>query len=169
MIFAIQMNTKSNKQNQIKPKDSLYWLNKANSQEVSINADIAQLSRAEKMAKEFLQKNHVDKEETYFIVLSMNEALINIIQHTYKHQQNGKIDIAISKLNEKIVIRIRDYGPKKDPKQFRGRKLNELKPHGLGLHLIRSFMDEVKFLTDHPIGTEMVLIKKISHKKTIDL
>jgi anti-sigma regulatory factor (Ser/Thr protein kinase) len=38
-----------------------------------------------------------------------------------------------------------DQGPAVDPEKLRGRRLDEIKPGGLGLHFIRQSMDTVEY------------------------
>jgi len=44
---------------------------------------------------------------------------------------------------------------------MRGRAHNEVKPGGLGLHLIRNAFDKVDYILK-PRGTELVLTKKLA-------
>jgi anti-sigma regulatory factor (Ser/Thr protein kinase) len=40
---------------------------------------------------------------------------------------------------------VTDRGPAVDPSKLKGRRLDEIKPGGLGLHFIRQSMDVVEF------------------------
>ena len=44
-----------------------------------------------------------------------------------------------------LQILLCDQGPAVDPSKLRGRRLDEIKPGGLGLHFIRQSMDTVEY------------------------
>ena len=46
---------------------------------------------------------------------------------------------------EGLEILLCDQGPAVDPAKMRGRRLDEIKPGGLGLHFIRQSMDIVEY------------------------
>ena len=47
--------------------------------------------------------------------------------------------------HEGLEILLSDRGPAVDPAKLRGRRLDEIKPGGLGLHFIRQSMDTVEY------------------------
>lgn len=142
-------------------------INTAQNKKLTINAKLADISYAQKELQTFLTSQGIDSSEHYHITLPMNEALINIIKHTFKNQDQGTIELKFRLHQGILSIHITDYGPPTDPRNFRGRCLNELKPYGLGLHLMRSFMDEVRFVPpeEQPQGqkasNQLVMSKRI--------
>src|SRR5260370_41925940 len=57
-----------------------------------------------------------------------------------------------------LEILLRDQGPAIDPAKLRGRRLDAIKPGGLGLHFIRQSMDTVEY--QRAGGTNQVRLGK---------
>jgi anti-sigma regulatory factor (Ser/Thr protein kinase) len=79
------------------------------------------------------------------IVLAINEACMNIIQHAYRPQSQGEIQLQISSNQKEIVIRIIDSADHIDVSTIKSRALEDIRPGGLGVHFIRSVMDHVEY------------------------
>lgn len=83
------------------------------------------------------------------LVLATDEALANIIKHGYNGTPNGEILVilrpilAVGKNGLEIVTL--DRGRSIDPAAISGRDLSDLRPGGLGVHIIRSVMDKVQY------------------------
>jgi serine/threonine-protein kinase RsbW len=89
--------------------------------------------------------------EVRSVTRAVDEALTNIMRHSYGGAPDRPIELSCLRLakgresGEGFEVRLIDYGPKIDPARLRGRKLDEIKPGGLGLHFIRQSMDIVEF------------------------
>jgi serine/threonine-protein kinase RsbW len=90
--------------------------------------------------------------EVRSVTRAVDEALTNIMRHSYGGALDRRIELYClrvakgrAKSEEGFEVRLVDYGPKIDPSKLRGRKLDEIKPGGLGLHFIRQSMDVVEF------------------------
>ena len=57
---------------------------------------------------------------------------------------------------------IRDFGKQVDPDCIKSRDLDDVKPGGLGVHLIKSIMDEVKYRRHEEGGMELRMSKFIT-------
>ena len=88
---------------------------------------------------------------------------MNIVQHAYKGGNSAKeIKIAIELINDYIQIDLFDEGEKADPNKIKPRKLEEIRPGGLGTHFIKMVMDEVKWIEpEENWVNHLVLRKKI--------
>ncbi len=80
------------------------------------------------------------------VVLAVNEACMNIIQHAYRMKPDGWIEIEIQMAAGFLTFRLRDYAPRVDAEHCCSRALDDLRPGGLGIHLIQSVMDECGFV-----------------------
>ena len=87
------------------------------------------------------------KNDVNDIVLAVDEACQNIIRHAYKANEGGEISIEIRKRDSAMIILLRDYAEAIDISKVKPRDLNDVKPGGLGTHLIREVMDDVNFLS----------------------
>ncbi len=79
-------------------------------------------------------------------VIAINEACMNIIQHAYGSQQEGKIILQIFDLGDDLLFRLIDFASTVDTSKIKPRDLEDIKPGGLGVHMIHEVMDECRFL-----------------------
>ncbi|MHC4214654.1 MAG: ATP-binding protein [Planctomycetota bacterium] len=106
-----------------------------------------------------------DKAES--ITLAVVEALTNIIRHSYDGPCDKPIIVRLNKIcyGEKdrpaIEIVIRDFGKQVDAETIKSRDLDELRPGGVGVHIIHSVMDEVEFSHADDCGMQLRLVKII--------
>ena len=94
------------------------------------------------------------------MVLGVDEACTNVIRHAYDLRDDQPIALSVEALSTCVRMRLRDYGEQTPAEQMRGRAHNQVKPGGLGLHLIRNAFDKVDYILK-PRGTELVLTKNL--------
>ena len=94
------------------------------------------------------------------MVLGVDEACTNVIRHAYDLRDDQPIALSVETLSTCVRMRLRDYGEQTPANQMRGRNHNEVRPGGLGLHLIRNAFDKVDYILK-PRGTELVLTKNL--------
>jgi anti-anti-sigma factor len=91
----------------------------------------------------------LDENEVFHCQMAVDEACTNIIEHAYGGQGTGDIELTCLVEPGSCVIQIVDHGkpfdPDRVPKPKLEAKLDEIKPGGIGLHLMRRLMDEVHF------------------------
>ena len=100
--------------------------------------------------------------DTGDIVLAVDEACQNVIRHAYGHEGEGDIAIEFRHRPDAMILLVRDFADPVDISKIKPRDLDDLRPGGLGTHLIGEVMDEVDFLPP-PIdgGNLLRLVKKI--------
>jgi serine/threonine-protein kinase RsbW len=99
-------------------------------------------------------------------MLAVDEACTNIIKHAYQSYPEGEIVIRVEIDAKKFNILIIDYGntfdptivPKPDLKKY----FQEHKVGGLGMYLMRTLMDDVKYKTVPGKYNQVLLSKNIS-------
>ena len=97
------------------------------------------------------------------VTIAVDEACQNIIRHAYKGDPQGEIVIEIAREGAKLIILLKDFAPTIDPSTVRPRDLDDIRPGGIGTHLIREVMDEVAFLDPPPGGGNVLrLVKTIA-------
>ena len=80
------------------------------------------------------------------ISLAVDEALCNVITHGYERQPDGRLWVKFWSLNDTpggLKIVIEDLASQVDPTKIQPRNLDDIRPGGLGVHIIREVMDEV--------------------------
>ncbi len=95
------------------------------------------------------------------IVLAVDEAVTNIMRHTYQGEQEKPIHLSAEITDEALHFRLRDYGAPVDFAQVRGRVLEDVKPGGLGLILLRTVFSVVEHSV-LPDGNELHLAKPLA-------
>ena len=86
------------------------------------------------------------EDEIADLELAASEAVENIILHAYGEGHPGDITLAVHRLDDGLMLRIRDFAPKVDQAMIRPRPLDEVRPGGLGTHFIRAVMDDANFI-----------------------
>lgn len=98
------------------------------------------------------------------LVLALNEACMNIIQHAYGAHCRGEIILEIFADTEAITFRLTDFAAPVDKGCIKSRDLTDIRPGGLGVHLMNQVMDLVDFRNDpEGIGNILVMRKRRPH------
>jgi sigma-B regulation protein RsbU (phosphoserine phosphatase) len=85
------------------------------------------------------------------MVLAVNEACMNVIQHGYcsdgmDGNVSDEIGLDISVAGEEVIFRITDQAATIDPDKIKSRDLSDIRPGGLGVHFILEIMDKIEFI-----------------------
>lgn len=97
--------------------------------------------------------SNFEETDSRAIVRSVDEALANVIRHAYQGRGGLPIELTCRRLWSAkdsttpagLEIVLEDSGAAVNPKKLRGRRLEEVRPGGLGLHFIKQSMDVVEF------------------------
>lgn len=100
-----------------------------------------------------------DKKKMESILLATDEALTNVIRHAYGAQEAGSMIVEVDDSPEKTEIILEDQGRKFDPTRAPAPELPRHKPGGLGIHFIRTIMDEIIYDEGFRDGNRLHLIK----------
>lgn len=106
-------------------------------------------------------------EEVDSMVLAVNEACMNIMQHAYCECE-GEIILEILDRQDELVFRLTDFAETVDKSCIKPRDLNDIRPGGLGVHLMQEVMDKVNFY-DGPDnrGNIVELCKRIQQRESL--
>ena len=93
------------------------------------------------------------EEECRAIIRAVDEAVSNIMRHSYSGRLDRPIEVSCRSLRRRsngkggqgVEFLLFDRGPAVDPTKLPGRSLDEVKCGGLGLHFIRGSMDRVDY------------------------
>ncbi|UCD30026.1 MAG: ATP-binding protein [Planctomycetota bacterium] len=99
------------------------------------------------------------------ITLAIDEAVTNVIRHGYDGQPGQPIELTIEKIERQgrkgLQFIIRDSGRQVDPETIVGRDLADIRPGGLGTHILKTVMDEVEYTRRQSAGMQLRLVKMI--------
>ncbi|MGA2113132.1 MAG: ATP-binding protein [Bryobacteraceae bacterium] len=86
-----------------------------------------------------------DEAECRAIVLALDEAIANIIRHSYHGRSDGLIELECRQSADGLEISMLDNGESPDPSRICAREVGSDQPGGLGTHIIRDVMDSVSY------------------------
>jgi serine/threonine-protein kinase RsbW len=99
------------------------------------------------------------------MILAVDEACTNIIKHAYKSYPDGELIIKTKSTANRFIISITDYGKSFEPnaipepdlqKYYRQKRVG-----GLGMYLMKTLMDDVKYVSIPGKRNEVLLSKNI--------
>lgn len=120
------------------------------------------------------------------IALAVDEALCNVIRHGYQRAVDRPIWLSVFALGgvwtaagaavgttqmqderpDALKIVIEDEARQVDPEQIRSRDLEEIRPGGLGVHIIKTVMDEAVYERRPGQGMRLTMVKKRNSAST---
>lgn len=105
------------------------------------------------------------EEDAGGVILSVDEALANVIKHAYDGDHDRPIEVDLTRVGDEangaLAIRVRDWGRQVDPSEIRGRDLDDIRPGGLGVHIMQKCMDSVEYSPTEGGGTVLTMVKKL--------
>jgi anti-sigma regulatory factor (Ser/Thr protein kinase) len=115
---------------------------------IEIKSDLPELTKVRTFLKNSIGNKKVSEENYYIMELSLVEVCINIIKYAYPRRK-GMIYLRSWMEQNRIFFEIRDHGVPFDPRSIKKPDISEIiekeKKGGLGVFLIKSLMDSVKY------------------------
>jgi len=131
--------------------------------ELRFPAQAGELRGMREALRERLRAWRLDEACATDVVMAVDEACQNVIRHAYRGDPDGVIELEVRRAEDELQIAVRDFAPSVDPTRIRPRPLEELRPGGLGTHLIRSAMDHTEYCK--PLsgpGNLLRMVKKLA-------
>ncbi len=133
---------------------------------VQLVSDPIYLSGARELVGSVAKRLGFDDLHCSKIALAVDEALCNIIRHGYDRASDKPIWISLWPLEEGAAggrrglrVVIEDEARQVDPSSMKGRDLQDIRPGGLGVYIIREVMDEVSWEPRSSVGMRLTMIK----------
>jgi serine/threonine-protein kinase RsbW len=95
------------------------------------------------------------------IELVINEALVNVLKHAYLSDEKKKVLVQISVEEDKVIFCFIDWGLSFDPEEVPTPNLEKPAEGGLGLWLIRQFVDELDYKSESDGKNVLRLVKNV--------
>lgn len=111
------------------------------------------------------QRVGFDEKSCSQVALAVDEALANVIRHGYGRACDRPIWVSVWTVREGadagayLRVVIEDEARQVETCELKGRDLDDPKPGGLGVHIIREVMDEVEYSKRSPCGMRLTMIK----------
>ena len=124
----------------------------------------ASLKEVRTFTRDVFEKINLPQDQKDELVLAIAEAAQNIVKHGYKDVEStaDRMEIKISLKDGNLEIGFFDKGKPVVPGNIQHRKLDDIKPGGLGTFFIKQIMDGAVFKKDQKGWVNhLVLTKKI--------
>jgi serine/threonine-protein kinase RsbW len=110
----------------------------------------------------------LDEKDVAKLELAVDEACANVIEHAYGHDVSKEVVVRVRLSDESLRIDIEDTGNGFDPKTVNQEELEQLinkrKTGGLGMRLMKTLMDEVRYEIEPGKKNALHMVKHL--KKT---
>lgn len=124
------------------------------------------LSTARSAVMAFAKQLGFDDACCSHIALAVDEAVCNIIRHGYSNADDRPIWIGFTALEANGVaqglrIVIEDEAKQVDPTAIKGRNLEDIRPGGLGVHIIKEVMEGVVYEPRNGGGMRLKMSRRL--------
>ena len=120
----------------------------AKRREIVLAARESEVSRALEFVEEIMAESGFSPPKVLEVQLAVEEACMNIALHAYPEGE-GSFRITSDPTDRGLIVTIEDQGTRFDPTKAEGPSLvgdaDERQIGGLGIHLIKSFVEDVKY------------------------
>ena len=121
------------------------------------------------MIREFVVKvaeqSGLSESDRGHLELAVDEACSNVIEHAYGHDVKKEVTVRATFDENELRVSVIDTGAGFDPTGVPQEELGELvarrRTGGLGMRLIKSLMDEVRYEIEPGIKNELHMVKKV--------
>jgi anti-sigma regulatory factor (Ser/Thr protein kinase) len=126
--------------------------------ELHFRSQVEVLSVVRACVERFAHVIGFDAEWSSQVALAVDEAITNVIRHGYGGRQDGPIMLRLSALSPAgLRVELEDEGCQIDPAALKPRDLTEVRPGGLGMHIIRSTFERCEWRTRSLRGMSALL------------
>ena len=112
-----------------------------------------------------VKQSRISREDENKIILAVDEAVTNIIEHGFERGQEGSIEVEVEGDDTHFRVVIRDTGrvfnPETIPDPDMKSHIRAGRKKGLGIFLMRQIMDEVRYSFRDGVKNELTLVKYI--------
>lgn len=116
---------------------------------VSLSPRLSTVRGLAQMVEEFGDANKLPDRQIYLINLALDELITNIVSYGMRGVARPRIEISLKVNGTLLVLSMEDNGRKFDPTESTNPDLDspvdERPVGGLGLHLIKTFADRVRY------------------------
>ncbi|MDH5426051.1 MAG: ATP-binding protein [Gammaproteobacteria bacterium] len=132
--------------------------------EYQYNSDSAALRIIRQDLKALLQQAGFEKDELDSVIVAVNEACMNIVQHADNGHYDGCIDMRIMIDAARVSFEIEDNAEYVNLDSLTFTKKDKLSPGGLGLFFINEIMDDVVYSHKQASQGNRLLMTKVLNK-----
>jgi serine/threonine-protein kinase RsbW/sigma-B regulation protein RsbU (phosphoserine phosphatase) len=111
--------------------------------------ELSELTRVGALARSFLERSGIAEELVYRVDLVLEEVLSNVIRHAYAEAEPREIGLYLGTDGGHVDLQVvddgREFDPLTAPEVDVHAPLEERTVGGLGIHLLRTFANDVRY------------------------
>lgn len=130
---------------------------------LSITSHPENLKKIRNMMTRVTSQARLSEADCGSIVLAVDEACSNIIKHCCRNDHTRNIDLTITIEADSLIISIVDDGIPFDINAIKERDVTEVRPGGLGIHIIKQVMDTVEYSHTPEGFNKIKMVKKLNN------
>ncbi|MCX6555265.1 MAG: ATP-binding protein [Candidatus Aminicenantes bacterium] len=136
--------------------------------EVKLPNSLAALARLHDVVQQFCRRRSIHPDTEFKIDLALDEVFTNIVRYGYDDTHPHEIVVRFKGNRDSVRISIDDDGrpfnPLLAPAVDITAALSERRVGGLGIHLVRRLLDQVRYQR-RPAGNRLILIKRLEKEE----
>ena len=135
--------------------------------ELVVPNDTQYLATIREEVTKVVEKSAFKDRERKLIIVAVDEAVTNIMEHAYDNDLEGELDVELILEYDatRFEVIIRDSGKEFDPRSLEvpdvKKHIKNGQKHGLGIFLIRQIMDEINYNFVQGVRNELQMIKYV--------
>ncbi len=140
--------------------------------ELNLTSDSSQIAEVRAQVETFAREMGFDASVASSIALAVDEALCNVIKHGYRGTSGHPIQVRLHVIDTDrgrgLQVTIEDECDPVEPASLAGRELDDVRPGGLGLHIMKTIMDEVEHGPRGDRGMRLRMVKLLTAEERTD-
>ena len=121
------------------------------------------LVKLSEFVRQSAQEAGLESFAIYSVETAVDEACANIIEHAYGGEGQGEIECCCEVEETGLIVRLKDHGKPFNPETVHDPNtrapLKKRNSHGLGLFIMRKWMDDVRFEFNPETGNVLTMVK----------
>jgi len=110
---------------------------------------LSELERLNSCLSRFCSENHLPDNLATELEIALEEVFVNVVRHGYRDSSEHQISVRIAVENGEVILAVEDDGvpfnPLDAPAVDTSLPIEDRPVGGLGIHLVRSLMSEVRY------------------------
>jgi len=134
--------------------------------EITLNSRVELANLVHAASDEVCRLAGIDEDAMLNLGLALREATVNAMKHGNLLAEERPVKVAFELTSDRLEVTVSDEGKGFDFRRAVDPRLPEnlAKTNGRGLFLMKSFVDEVRFIHTPGVGTTVSLVKLLSRR-----
>ena len=131
-----------------------------------LESTLESVDGADEMVLKAAEEAGLPEEELHKISMAVRETMVNAVVHGNRYNAHKRVHLEIARAADHLAVIVADEGDGFDLASLPDPLADEnlLHQSGRGLLLVRAFVDEFQMRRLTPVGTEVRLVKYLTHK-----